>query len=330
MTELSCPPELNDETAAEFVNKIWRAKGEDIIVLNFSSLHWVYPAGVMVLAIATRALVKKRKNLDLTTQAIVSNNKGACSYLSHFGFFQFVGLPVGNPINSKFGNNKYIPIRCITENSFNTDGNVLQEEIWKYSTNLVTVLYPNSDDSDILELLGYCLREIMRNVFEHSESDECYFMAQRWANGASEIVLADEGVGIATSLSHAHSVISNRNALRLALKPGISSATEPLNRDQWQNSGFGLYVVSSLCNVLGSFSILSNGTMLLKEKGKDKMLATPSKGTIVKLRIEANLDYYFPNLMNKIISDGEDEAKNIPGSRPVASKASKMMDSTKW
>ena len=126
MTELSCPPELNDETAAEFVNQIWRVKEKGIIVLNFSSLSWVQPGGVIVLAIATRALVKERKSLGLKTQAKFNDSYGACSYLSHFGFFQFVGISQGNQVNSRFGNDNYIPIRCITKDSFNTQGNVLQ------------------------------------------------------------------------------------------------------------------------------------------------------------------------------------------------------------
>jgi hypothetical protein len=285
----------------------------------------------MVSALGIRDLIRQRHALGLITHVAGHQTLyGATSYLRHFGYFQFIGVDAGNHPNAAPGSGSYLPITRIGLEEFIPENGVLQEQITDHARRLASVIYPNGVDISRVDMLTFCLREIIRNSFEHAQVSECYVMAQRWSNGIAEISIADEGVGLAQSLSQAHSIQSARAAIRLAIKPGISCITCPLNDDKWQNSGFGLYVVSEVGSRLGSFSILSNESMLYLGNGRSDWVATPSRGTIVKLRANTNDAEYFPNLLSQIVTEGERLAKEIPGARPSASKGSRTIDQAIW
>jgi hypothetical protein len=326
-----CPSQLNDLNATRFTNDFWRARSEPELVLDFSTLSFAHPSGAMVSALGIRDLIRQRYFLDLSTLVTGHQNLyGATSYLRYFGYFQFIGIDAGNHPNAAHGSRSYLPITRIGLEEFIPENGVLQEQITTHARRLASVIYPSGVDISRVDMLTFCLREIIRNAFEHAQVNECFVMAQRWSNGFAEISIADEGVGLAQSLSQAYSIHSTREAIRLAIKPGISRITAPVNNDKWQNSGFGLYVVSEVGSRLGSFSILSNESMLHLSNGTSDWVATPSRGTIVKLRATTNDAEYFPNLLSQIVTEGERLAQGIPGARPSASKGSRAIDQIIW
>jgi hypothetical protein len=329
--QIFSPQELNDITAARFINEIWRAKDEDSLIMNFSTLQFVYPSGVLISAIGIRHILRYRSNNGLKTQTSGTGKySGAISYLGHFGFFQFIGIDVGNKPNEAQGGRNFLPITRIDKEEFNNKHKVIQEQITKKSYDLASVLYPNKSDISKVDMLAFCLRETMRNVFEHAEVEKCYVMAQRWRNGNAEIAIADEGIGIPVSLSKSHKILSPRSAIRLAIQPGISANTKKQTDDKWENTGFGLYVLSEVGNACGSFTLLSDCNMLVREGSNDTWVPSPVNGTIVKLRVTTNHSDYFPNILQNIVATGEREAETIPGAIKSASKGSKKIDPIQW
>lgn len=328
--EINCPPQLNDLSAAEYLNSVWRSKNEKELTLNFSTLKFVYPSGVLILAIGIRDIVSKRTILGLETHASGVTGKGAASYLAYFGFFQFVGVDIGNHPNEARGGRKYLPITTMNREDFNDPTKVIQEQITRQSYNLASIIYPDEADITKVDMLAYCLREVIRNVFEHADTNHCFVMAQRWVNGYAEIAIADEGIGIPVSLAQTHEIKSVRSALKLAIQPGISRIDDPETGDKWQNSGFGLYVVSQIGSQSGEFSLLSNGSMLRQDGENFTWVATPVNGTVVKLRTNTSNSDYFPNIMKLIVDQGEKEAEQIPGARVTASKGSKLINDIEW
>jgi len=325
------PKDLHDVNAARFINKIWRAKDEEQLVMNFSTLQFVYPSGVLIASVGIRNIVRIRAKNGLRTQtAGTGKYSGAISYLGHFGFFQFIGIDVGNNPNEAQGGKNFLPITKIEKEEFNTRNKAIQEQIAKKSYDLATVIYPCKSDISKVDMLAFCLRETIRNVFEHAQIDNCYVMAQRWRNGNAEIAIADEGIGIPNSLSISHEITNPRSAIRLAIQPGITSSAEKQSDDKWQNTGFGLYVLSEVGNSCGSFTLLSDGNMLVREGDEDTWVPTPVNGTIVKLRVTTNDSDYFPNILQNIVATGEKEAENIPGAIKFASKGSKKIDPIQW
>lgn len=330
---LPCPQQLDDLAAARFIQTCWRERKVPELVLDFAPLRFVYPAGTLIMALGIRDLVQFRQDQDqdLTTRAAgVDRPRGPVSYLKFFGFFQFVGIDVGNYPDDAPGGRQYIPITRITRADFDDPNEVLQEQITRHAYRLAGVVYRREQDISRVDMLAFCLREIIRNVFEHAEAEQCFVMAQRWKNGYAEIAIADEGEGIPKTLAQTHNVVSPRAALRMAMKPGISRVDEPDNNNRWQNSGFGLYVVSELGSEYGSFSLLSDHTMVVRQGQRETWHATPVPGTAVKLRASTDDAEYFPNILQNIVTRGEEEALAIPGARRVASKGSKLFGGFGW
>jgi len=329
--KIDCPHELNDLSATRYVNDIYRARLESDLILNFSTLNFVSPSGALILALGIRDIVKERLKSKLDTQALGARKKsGAVSYLGHFGFFHFIGIGIGNKPNEVTGGRNFLPITTIDINEFDNNKIAIQEQITTRSYELAKLIYPKSADVSRVDMLAFCLREVIRNVFEHAGTERCHVMAQKWANGYAEISIADEGIGIPKSLSKSHSFTNSKAALQLAIQPGITRNTAPVNDDAWQNSGFGLYVVSEVGNENGRFSLVSDKTMLVKEDGQSTWLPTAVNGTIVNLKANTNDSEYFPNILQLIVSKGEEAAETIPGAVKTGSKGSKMIDPIKW
>ncbi|MFM2399414.1 MAG: hypothetical protein RL341_1571 [Pseudomonadota bacterium] len=148
-------------------------------------------------------------------------------------------------------------------------------------------------------------------------------MAQRWDNGEAEVVIADHGIGIHKSLSQVHAVQSEEESLRLSLKPGISSGASRATGGVWDNTGFGLYVISQLGVRYGAFSLISSQRVLANPTSPAPLPSIALGGTIVKLRVSTRDAEYWPNILANIVRGGEAEAALIPGAIRSASGGSK-------
>lgn len=133
---------------------------------------------------------------------------------------------------------------------------------------------------------AYLLREIMRNVVEHSFSENfsVYFYKNQFKEFGFKVV--DNGIGIKKSLNSnpEYNVTDNKSALAFCIMPGITKSwkRDPYRDEVWQNSGFGLYMVSSIINMMGGrFEIASGDTRLIYKNGlreyknnKEKVIGT--------------------------------------------------------
>jgi hypothetical protein len=314
---MDCPQQLTERGAAEFLMALFRHSGRQHLSINFNTLEFARPIGALTTAMGLRALQHAQAKAGFQLQAArLDPTRPAVSYLMHMGFFRCIGIPAGNDSGVALGNTRYVPLSLLQHSSLPGAG-VLQERIVDYSQRLAAVLTTGRPGIGKSGLLAYSLREAIRNVFEHSGRTECWIAAQRWAGGETEIAIADEGVGLMYTLSRAYSVPTPEDALRLAIRPGISGNTEPDTGSMWQNSGYGLYVLSELGARLGSFVIGSDRAVLLLERHGASITATPLGGTIVGLRVNSALAGDFPSLLKDIVSRGE--AASTPGARRSAS-----------
>ncbi len=177
--------------------------------------------------------------------------------------------------------------------------------------------------------MQYCLREVIRNVFEHGETDSCTVLAQRYADGIAEIAIIDEGIGIHSSLSHSMPIATEDEALRLAMMPGVSRVTHPQG-GEWGNSGFGLYIISELGRELGEFILASSGRYrcLRSRSPHIKSGELRLTGTAVKLVVNLEHADYFPNRLQSIVQRGEQEHQLEHGVVKSASKRSTIPTTT--
>lgn len=133
------------------------------------------------------------------------------------------------------------------------------------------------------KFFAYLMREIMRNVVEHSHSKklELYLFSNEYGDFGFKV--KDTGIGIKKSLESNPNYLLNDNitALAFAIRPGITRSykKDPSRSEEWQNSGFGLYMVSNLISrINGRFEIATgNVRLVLKNNYPEYVQNTTTK-----------------------------------------------------
>ncbi len=327
-----CPDRLSDSTAIDFVNQIQGHRDDEELIIDFSELRFVFPYATLLVAESIRELVEYRGSHGLVT---LSNSDSAqfdrisaISYLKFLGFFQFVGLPYGNMPNDAPGSEDYIPIRKLVADELLQSSNRerIQEAVQVESDRIAGLIYQNLEKC---EMLAYCFREVIRNVFEHANIDYCTVMAQKWHQGwlsdQVEIAIVDRGRGICESMSEAYELASVEQGFEEAIKPGSSRINAAQDQGKWDNTGFGLYIISELGFRYGECSICTNGRMLRLSQKRKAFFDVSFRGTAIKLRTKTEDADYFPNILEQIVRKGEDEFFARTGLRKKASKSSQHL-----
>ena len=221
------------------------------------------------------------------------------------------------------GNNTYIPITNINVKE-EYGKSFLRGEYFERgdyiigrATQLAQIV---TGHSELQEILKYIIREIIRNVPEHSGKDDLWICGQAWPSSSysrAQIVIMDEGIGVHRSLTanqfHKRENETNLDSLRSAIRPGISKAfrrgTENRDTDRWSNSGFGLYVVSELCKKLnGRFLLISGDNYVYTSGDIEEIEDGPNQldGTLVAIELPLqNTDIDSTTLLSSIIDAGE-------------------------
>lgn len=276
--------------AIEAAHALWALPLAQVYVVDFAALDWVEPFGMLFFARQLRAFADKRK--PARCRAINHERQG---YAAHMGFFQSFGLSFGKAPGEAFGNMQYVPMTGLTIVELQREAGEqfadVREIIERRCTNLAAILTRNEGEN-IQDTLSYSLREIFRNVLEHSRADTIWYAAQYWpSKQLVELSILDQGVGVRRSLSrNPHLAIQNdEDAVRFALLPGVSGVAfkgGPRQRkDEWTNSGYGLFMTSQLCARGGSFMICSGRRGLLLKNGSETTFDVGFDGTALRLEI---------------------------------------------
>ncbi|SFV07244.1 ATP-binding protein [Pseudoduganella namucuonensis] len=251
----------------------------------------------------------------------------AHSYLMHLGFFDFIHIDEGRLIGEAKGSARYLPITHLARPPVDLDTEGITawyDAILEVSRSLAAVVAGSGDDSEELRTYAYCMREIIRNVFEHAQVDECFISGQRWANGEVEIAIIDEGVGLTATLMPDSELPDDEQAIRMAVRPGVSR-TGLLLKDEpntYGNSGFGLFVLTELAANFGWFVFGSGSAQMTGQKHVRRVDSTSFQGTYFGLRLTV-VPHSFSSVLDDIIQCGEKEA-GISGVSRRASGMSRM------
>ncbi|MDD5412505.1 MAG: hypothetical protein PHF31_14030, partial [Methylobacter sp.] len=209
-----------------------------------------------------------------------------------------------------------------------------QNVIERKAEHLAQIL-SREESSNLVDALTFSIREIMRNVFEHSQSRSLEYCAQFWPSyDKVEIAILDNGIGLRESLKAIPfiQVESDSDAIQHALMPAISSKNyEGIRIDRnnpWHNSGFGLYMINRICRLGGSFLICSgNHGIKLDGSGKQHIdLGHYCKGTAVRMVLNTSKLTELSKMLAVFRDEGYGIAKEIKGiGMYTASAASQML-----
>jgi anti-sigma regulatory factor (Ser/Thr protein kinase) len=327
MKTIFFPSHFGRDTLNSFFKKLEENLNAPAILVDCTTLNYSYPSGMLVAGSKMRKWIKhRRENGLITKKKGYNSDKKVHGYLRHLGFFDFIGMGEGNLVGEASGSMTYLPITKIEKPIIDLQVQDVKEwydEIISQIRRFVNLLSGTNEYTEENKLYHYALREIVRNVFEHSLADECYLCGQRWADGRVEVAVIDEGVGISASLKRSFEIESEIDALRKAIKPGVSSTTKIAEADNiYDNSGFGLYVLEQLVSSFGWFMLGSGSAKIVSQGKVMREQELNFDGTYIGLRLNST-PRQFSGILDDIISQGEHEAE-VSGIKTTASGMSKF------
>jgi len=316
------PSRLIFQQSIIFIEEIHCIDDEyDAVELDFTKLMRIDPFSLLFVSSEIQRFRSSNPKKKFTAK-----NFQHCSYLSHMGFFKAFGLDYGKYPGVASGSSTYIPIKIfdrikIIESA--SENMVNPAEIIEQDARNISKILTRNSCKDFSEVLTYCIREILRNVIEHSNSDQFGFCAQyRCSEHLVSFAIIDRGIGLKESLTKNPNLElkCDKDAIIAALQPAISSKVykgqKRKPKGDWANSGYGLYMTSRICKRGGSFFIASGDKGYYVSGNTEKYFDTAFMGTILNLAIDTNKIKKLDVLLKEIRDEeGSDIISNIKPSK---------------
>lgn len=329
-------PKLSTSNAIGFCRELPQYDTADTYFFDVSNINNYEPLPMLLTSAAIRQFCIERDLFPWDIQLRYDENS-AYQYACHMGYFQAAGFTEGKAPGEAPGSASYIPItelsimklqqEAIQSGDYSSQGDIIEKEAKRLSIIL------SQDNRQLQQLMQYLIREAIRNIPEHAETDQVWICGQYWHNrNLAEIAILDEGIGVYRSLSknriHREYITSNEEALRWAVKPGVSSAFTPAtgqkDKDTWANSGYGLFMISEICKYTGGwFTFVSGDDCLRIYSNNSGVYGTHFKGTALGIRINTSKINNYQSIIDAVRKSGEQTAKDIKNAFKKASAPSK-------
>lgn len=262
--------------------------------------QWISVHPVVLSMIAALGLELDSKNIKCEKLEASSRH-----YLERMGLFKFLGIQSGINIKNHDSSGRFIPLTQIKNST----------ELSYFISEMTPLLHLEAGQA---ESLRYIVSEVVRNVLEHSKSEQAAIVSAQYhlKSNKIRIGIADRGIGIKKSIEMSHKPKSEIEAIQLALTPGITGTTSKEGGTEF-NAGAGLFFTKSIAKINKDFFVIYSGkTMykLLKRTGeKIKLYADPFQdrhsirddlpywqGTVVGIDISLNQHDDFVMLLDMI------------------------------
>lgn len=272
IVKIKTPPSLTLGKSLEFAAELAAINDPTRIDIDFSPLRYAEPFGMLLVASELDLLRKRFSDID---QNYAGFKNG---YLGHMGFFQAFGLDFGKSPGEAEGSTNYLPITLLPSEKVKADAirrNVDAGDVVEVESRKLSELLCRESDGDLVDTLAYAIREMMRNVIEHSEGPHIWFCAQHWPRKKKiEVAILDRGVGLQKTLSNNPHIDASddKKAINYALMPAVSGkafkGAKRQKKGPWGNSGFGLYMTSRIARNGGTFFVATGRTGMLLTRNK--------------------------------------------------------------
>lgn len=318
MIKVNIPQNLSLNNALNFCNLLWDLEHSNEYTFDFANLRLVEP---FTMAYVANELKRFRETKPQSKFTALNHTEK--SYAAHMGFFRAFGLKFGNEPGEAVGSNTYLPLTILNvaelqkeaADSYDHVGNVIEAK-----SEQIAKILTQQDVGDLVDTLTFSIREILRNVVEHSGSEVIEYCAQYWpTKNLVEFAVLDTGNGIMCGLSNNPylKITDERDALHLAMLPGVSGkmykGVKKRKHDEWQNSGFGLYMTSRICRNGGNFFIASNDKSIFLDSTSKQDLECKYKGTALRLRINTSRISSYSKMLEQYKNEGYEAAKKFAG-----------------
>lgn len=194
----------------------------------------------------------KRNGLVVEVQNAHGNH---VNYLARMKLFQHLNVSYATAIREREEAGRFMPLIQVKTTA----------DLQSVIGNVSAVLHLDKDTNS-LSAVQYCVSELVRNVLEHSNSDEgAWVCAQRYSTHDSPsrvtIAVADCGYGIAAHLSNRYPQVRHDDmmALQFAMQPGVTGAQSGQYGGAPNNAGAGLFITRAIAKATGGYFALISG-----------------------------------------------------------------------
>lgn len=329
-------PRLSTSNAIDFCRHLSLSEFADTYYFDVSDINNYEPLPMLLTASAIRQFCQARDLSPWDIQLRYTENADF-HYACHMAYFQAAGFPEGKAPGEAPGSATYIPLtkinivdlqqKAIENGTFLEQGDIIEEK----SKELAQILAQSN--AELKKLLQFLIREAIRNIPEHADTNDVWLCGQYWHNrNLAEIAILDEGIGIYESLRrnriHKEYITSKGEALEWAIKPGVSSKFTPTRAQRsgsaWTNSGFGLYMISEICKATGGWLTLVSDSKCMRVYSNNKQLIdTDFHGTALGIRIKTDGITNAQQLISQMNKKGTEEARTIKSAFKESSVPSK-------
>lgn len=327
------PHKLDVNNGISFVEKLYLLPEADEYIFDFMPMDWVEPFALLY--VSHHIAVFRGRRLSSKFTAHNFSIKNAHLYAAHMGFFRSFGLDYGKGPGEARGSSYYIPIEIFDIVKFQQEaydeGIEVGDVLERHSRRLACVLTRETDGA-LVDTLEYALREMFRNVAEHSGANQIGFCAQYWpTKNRVELAILDNGMGLWQSLKPNPflDIKTDKDAINYSLLPGVSGKAykgAPKQRAGfWSNSGFGLYMTSELCRNGGDFLVCSGLSGVFLRDTHKINLKVNHKGTAIRLALNTDKIESIKNRIEEYQIKGQNIASKLKGAIIEPSYASTML-----
>lgn len=264
---LRVPAQINAAGLLPFLSSLTKARGSDEIVVDFSDLRRVTPAGLTALT----ATVIGWRRMHRPVQFRGLQECAILSYLQRMDLLSACGIAMPEGFARLEAKGRFVPVRLI------------DHDVTQLGQDMAGCIAPGGEDYDhpmagLYDVANYVITEIANNTRQHS-AGLGYASAQVMrVEGFVRIALADNGMGILRSLQLVEYPGSDRltdcDAIRKSMEARVSSkAGDP-------NEGVGLTLVSNLTQLAQGWLMIVSGTGVVTiPRGREpRIFSLPDEG----------------------------------------------------
>lgn len=320
---LRLPERFTARSLARFSRQVASLKDKQKIFLDFGPSRDISPGAALYIHNKIAQI-----QAEIGAHNVEFINTENHPYLGHLGLFQSLGINIGRNPNLPPSTDNYLPLQKISTQAWLEDLSFLglSEHVDTKCRHLSNILCKGIEIEE-KELIHYNIRELIRNIFEHSQATELCILAQYWPQlRKAEIALSDNGVGITQTISRNNliDINSDQEAISAALMPGVTGSERLKNGDEWDNSGYGLYMTSEIARRFGHFYITSGNTAHEIRPSESYFVDSVYAGTLISMGFEIKNNVNSHAFLSDIAISGEKLAKeNFGRKAKTASRSSK-------
>lgn len=318
IARIRLPEKLYLEDLFVFSRVLEDYRGYDEIYFDCGMERYFPPFSLLFLS----AKIREFKNSNLGTK-ISFLNEAPHSYAARMHFFSMCGYKGVIQDEPDESGKRFISITSVRlEQLINTPEDKYKEIpdlIQIHADKIANMIIQDEDAaSDIFDVLSYSIREIFRNVFEHSEAGELFYCAQYWpTKNKVEVSICDLGIGIrkGLGLNPNFRFQTDKEAIEHSLLPGVSGRTHlPRVSETWFNSGYGLYMTHRLARHGGNFVLASGKSAVGLSTASKRNYAASFNGTAIRLNFDVDKIGDVQDRLSEFREDGARLAAQIKGS----------------